>query len=141
MIGTVSPKRDMAVPVFSVMLGLMLKWMIPSALICGVTLSVTPSVKRLRGHCRLKNLPLGIDLRRSDEEHILCADAHDRGLVVHRGDARTGQDVDLALCRERVEQRGEVSRLSASVNPPAVAGASVWEIVAKLVRFRARRAS
>ena len=34
----------MATPVRSVMLGLMLMWMMPSALICGVTLSTTPSV-------------------------------------------------------------------------------------------------
>ncbi len=43
-IGTVSPKRDVACPVRSVRLGVMLMLIIPSLAICGVTLSTIPSV-------------------------------------------------------------------------------------------------
>ncbi len=42
--GTVSPNRETAWPVRSVRLGLMLRLIMPSPEICGVTLSTTPSV-------------------------------------------------------------------------------------------------
>ena len=101
--GNVSPSTDFDCPPLTHRSVKTLNCTRPSAEICAVTVSVSPSSTGPGFVVRCRPSVLR-HARRRLEVHGLGADAHDRRLVVHRHDLRRGKHRDRPLLRDRLHQ-------------------------------------